>query len=217
VTSVAPDSSPVGTHDGGINVSLTVGRNEPDGRRRRAVAGAVGAVLLVVSGCASTTGTPAAHPPAPPPTGTTISGQVPVRVVALDGPFDPAGPLAATSLAALVRRMRAAQGGRALVCQPACWQDAGVPPASLLIALRYAWDSCYALRRIATGRTGHVLTLDVRVVSVCSDGGGAAARARDVLLAVPISALPHGSVTIRVRGALLTGELRAMGRTSVQL
>jgi hypothetical protein len=180
-----------------------------------AVVGTAVAAVVAGSGCTRHTGTAA------------VGGSVPVHHVSAHGPFEPEGPLAATSMAALLDAMRAQAGGRPVVCDRGerCWADAPVPADSLLIAVTPAVTSCFSIRSVSGSLTAaRTLRVDVTVVNGCDPHGGSAqaARKRADLLAVPLARLPGaGPLTVVVRGRAGGGGARSaateLGRVSVVL
>lgn len=168
------------------------------------MAGAALSVLVGLSGCGSSTGIPASSPTggtsiAAPPTGT-----VPVSLVSLNGPLQPAGPIAATTLDALGAELRAALGGTPPTCLPGpCWRDAKVGAPSLLVAVRIGDVACLPPVSADGVRTGDTtLRIDVHAVDRChqTNGSGALARATAGLWSVALADLPrHTRVTVAVR------------------
>jgi hypothetical protein len=160
----------------------------------------------VLSGCGSSTATgiPASSATestsiAAPPTGT-----VRVSLVSLNGPLQPAGPIAATTLAALDADLRTALGGTPPTCLATkCWRDAKIGAPSLLVAVRIGDVACLPPVSADGVRTGDTtLRIDIHAVDRChqTNGSGALARATAGLWSVPLADLPrHTRVTVAVR------------------
>lgn len=162
--------------------------------------------------------TPAQPTPAPT-TPARLAGAPTIDLVAADGPVDPPGPFAADSVAALLRIMRHAQGGRPLDCDPKCWAQAPPLTGKLVIAVLAAPTVCYSVSGTATRWISRSsLGIDLTVERSCSirPGAGTLARGRDVLLALPLAQLPvHESLTIVLRGRRQGGAYTAYGTTTV--
>ena len=159
-----------------------------------------------LSGCGSSTAT--GSPASSPTDGTSItappSGTVRVSLVSLNGPLQPAGPIAATTLDALGAKLRAALGGTPPTC-PAekCWRDAKIGAPSLLVAVRIGDVACLPPVSADGVRSGDTtLRIDIHAVDRChqTNGSGALARATASLWSVALADLPrHTRVTVAVR------------------
>jgi hypothetical protein len=173
--------------------------------RRSALAGAAlaGAVL---SSCGTST---APNVPVSSATeGTSITapsaGTVQVSQVSLNGPLQPAGPIAATTLDGIDAELRAALGGTPATCLAGpCWRDAKVGAPSLLVVVRIGDVACLPPVSAAGMWTGDTtLRIDIQAADRChqTNGGGALARATDSLWSVALADLPrHTRVTVAVR------------------
>ncbi|HTZ43255.1 MAG TPA: hypothetical protein VMB79_05280 [Jatrophihabitans sp.] len=178
---------------------------------------------LVVAGCASVSPSgsgaasgspggsadspPGAGSPGPDPTGAgspvpapsdsdglQLLGPVPLSLLSLTGPLQPAGVHLARTLPALLDRYRAAG---TLACPPAgCWHDAQVPAGTVLLGVRPATVACYRVSSITTARQPEGLRLDLQLAYRCPPGRGSAARMPAMLIGLPAGA-DTGRVTVR--------------------
>ena len=153
------------------------------------------AATVILSSCASTV---AVYPPGPRSL-PTPSGSIPLRIVSTHGPFNAYlnSLYASPSLATI----RSAVAPDPLLTRPGCaasicWPDATYQHGLLYIAA-VLWFLCSRPDAISADMTSDTqLRINVSLAGRCPVGAGSAAGAPLCLLDVPLSALPHGLLSI---------------------
>lgn len=180
---------------------------------RRIALTTVAGVGLLLSSCSLFTNSP-----------TKISGNVPLRLLSVRGPFvlygRPDSLFVDTSLLRLRTMVRAIpdpgqSGPSQPQCSPSCWPDAHDEPGVLYIAAQLQPFACHELKVIHAD-LGDSSTLQLWAdVSRCPGGSASSASAALVLMEVPLNRLPR-QTTLTVTLLAAPGQ-RPISSSTVRL
>lgn len=175
--------------------------------------------LIGAVGCAASTSVSSVHPSgAPSGESIAVSGPVPATLVSTDGPTTD-GVFIGGSVAAVLRAIRLSGHNPCPIRQ--CWQGRQLPEGTVGIAFQANPLGCEWVDSLQVTSPQHgTIQVDVQEHPLCTKpGSGAAAKGRQILVAIPRSALPAtGSITAQVNLSLRPGDpFSSLGTASTAL
>lgn len=195
-------------------------------RTRTGSRSALAAMCVVVAAAACASSASGAKPGPEATSGSgPPAGTLPVTTLSYRGPVGLTGPMAATSLADLLRQTAEAQHLATPLCsEGACWRDVRLSEPTLLVAVIPVNAGCFDRRnisaRLTDARTLRI-TVTVAPCKIGMTGGGTQALPGQELYGIPLSRLPQAShldVVVEVAGIPETGPSpEEVGTTGVDL